>query len=49
MEGSSAREVFDHKIVLERSGRARLDGPEMDFPSRMVKNLKHFEKAWFPA
>src|ERR1035438_3937923 len=32
MEGSSAREVFDHKIVLERSGRARLDGPEMDFP-----------------
>ena len=32
-KGGSASEVFDHKIVLERSGRARLDGPEMDFPS----------------
>src|ERR1039457_6367706 len=36
MEGSSAREVFDHKIVLERSGRARLAGPEMDFPARLL-------------
>jgi hypothetical protein len=33
MEESSASEVFDHKIVLERSRRARLDGPEMDSPS----------------
>src|ERR1039457_7202828 len=42
MEGGSASEVFDHKIVLERSGRARLDGPEMDFPvwSKISNALK---------
>jgi hypothetical protein len=32
-KGDSASEVLDHKIVLERSGRARLDGQKWNFPS----------------
>ena len=48
LEGSAL-----HGVVFDRSGRPQKRAGEARLPgsgreSRMVKNLKHFEKAWFP-